>query len=226
MLRPLLHKLAAPVEAIARSRQERWATRGALAQAALRAAHSSQPDEDARRRLRDELGSSLNDASAALQILALHRDQFDMDRAYRLLSAAVRDVPVLPISPDRDQQFSLEDQLGRMPLTDAFAVLAQRQPMLLQLEASARATGASARADPTTRPRADSVKTYNLPRVSTLLGHGAPDGADPLLKSPLALSIASHYLEVVLECSSADSTASYFSSPTKKMMLSAGFGQG
>jgi hypothetical protein len=177
----------------------RGAGRGIPLRAALRAAHSAESDEDARSRLSHELGGSKRDIHHALNILAAKRDQFDMDRAYRLLHAAITSDPVESIRSDLRELFSQEEQLGRIPLAQAFAFLAERQPGLSHLHAAA--------AQP----------------VSALLGPAARNCSDPLLRSQLALSVVSQHLAIQSGSQEGDISCSYFSAPRKTITLSSGF---
>lgn len=211
------------VASFARTREQRWASRGVIARTTLRAAHSAEPDEDARRRLEGDLASNGQQAQDALTIFSRMREQFDTDRAYRLLYAAMTNTPVQPIAADRRDLFISEEQLGRMPLSDAFAFLAKRQPQLYQFEKAARV------ADGVTGPLlgdntgADDATVNAPPYVSALLGPGAQDCTDPLLRSQLALSIASQYLAIMAGSHDGDDSCSYFASPKKRMTLSSSF---
>jgi hypothetical protein len=211
------------VASFTQAREQQWAARGVILRAALRAAHSTEPDEDARHRLKEELASKRQQAQDALTIFSRMREQFDTDRAYRLLHAAMTDTPVQPIAAECYDLFLSEEQLGRMPLSEAFAFLAKRQPMLHQFERAAAAadgvTWALQRSD--TAAHDDMLDAH--PHVSTVLGPGAQDCTDPLLRSQLALSIASQHLAIIAGSHDGDDLCSYFASPKKRMTLSSGF---
>jgi hypothetical protein len=66
------------------------------------------------------------------------RDDFLNDRAYRLL-VGVRDGAVPPIDSSKRERFAREEKLGRLPLTEAFELLAASYPELDGLATRARA---------------------------------------------------------------------------------------
>ena len=70
---------------------------------------------------------------SAVSLAARRRSNFLWDRAFRLLSAALEGGPVKPIPPAFADLFEEEARLGRMPLQEAFAYLATREPGLLEL---------------------------------------------------------------------------------------------
>jgi hypothetical protein len=194
-IRAVLRQLMTVPSRALRRREQQWAARGVAPRAALRAAHSVESDEDARRRLKDEIASNGQGVREALAIFSKMREQYDTDRAYRLLYAVLTDTPVEPVAADHRDLFSREEQLGRMPLTEAFSFLAKHQPMLLEAAAP----------------------------VSLLLGPAAQDCTDRLLESQLALSIASQHLAILDGSHDGDDSCSYFLSPNKRMTLSSVF---
>jgi hypothetical protein len=89
------------------------------------------------------LTSEVSDISAdevAAEIERWHpREDFLNDRAFRLL-VGIRDGGAVPaIDPALDQQFAYEEELGRLPLREAFARLAATRPGLGDLEKRASA---------------------------------------------------------------------------------------
>ncbi|MGZ4201105.1 MAG: hypothetical protein ACXVRH_03490 [Thermoleophilaceae bacterium] len=121
-------------------------------------------DELARRvDLRERLEDDRTAISDAVEELGRKRESFIDDRAYRLLSAAMTGSAVRPIDPAMADLFRREEQLGRMPLKEAFEQLAALQPRLRDAK-----------------------------ETSELVGYGAGD-ADPLLRSDLAASVVSLY---------------------------------
>jgi hypothetical protein len=66
-----------------------------------------------------------------------HRDDFVNDRAYRLL-VGVRDGSVPPMNPSRHERFAREEELGCLPLSEAFERLAASYPELNAFETRAR----------------------------------------------------------------------------------------
>jgi hypothetical protein len=204
-------------------RSRRLVAHGEILRAALRAAHSVEADEDARHRLKDQLGDNIHQASHALTMLARMRHQYDLDRAYRLLKAALTDTPVQPSAPESRELFESEARLGTMPLPDAFAFLAQHRPQLRQLETARNVTSdLDEQARRLSGINATGVAEEDL-RLSSILGPAAVDCAEPLLQSQLALSIASHYLASPSPNYDGGHVDSYFSAPRKRMTLSSGF---
>ncbi len=67
-----------------------------------------------------------------------HRGDFVNDRAIRLL-VGVRDGVVPAIDPERRKQFAREEELGRLPLPEAFEVLTATCPELADIANRARA---------------------------------------------------------------------------------------
>jgi hypothetical protein len=162
------------------------------------------------------------DARDALAILSTKRDQFDVDRAFRLLASVMANTPVEPIPLERRGLFSLEEKLGRMPLDEAFAFLAERQPMLHQFIPNARASDAAI-ATSVNEEIKNTHKDDMPTRVSAAVGPAAQHCSDPLLRSQLALSLASHYLALLAGAQDGDISCSYFSSRKKRVTLSGGF---
>jgi hypothetical protein len=92
------------------------------------------PDEVARDALRDELREFPVGRVEAELSSWWPRDTFVDDRAYRLL-VAIRDrSPVPEIELSQRELFAQEQRLGRLPLPDAFAQLAELDPTLRTLE--------------------------------------------------------------------------------------------
>lgn len=128
---------------------------------------------------RDRLGARIGDAEAAreaIEMLSVGRDSFVKDRAYRLLTAAVGREDVRPIDPAVREAFQREEALGRMPLNEAFAHLAELEPDLTQ---AAEAEPLIGRSD----------------RMRELVGLQARSG-DPLLRSDVAASVVSQYVGI------------------------------
>lgn len=192
--------------------------RNLVARLALDAAYSAASDEVAVRRLRDHVTSHPAEARAALKLYAQRRDRFDLDRAYRLLAAAVTGEAVQPIPSDRYGLFDRERQLGRMPLSEAFAVLADREPQLRNLAAAARSKAHSTGATHSPDEDAETTTSWKAPP-----DENAQD--DPLYRSELARSIATQYLAIVDGSHDGDASSSYFALPRKKIVLTTHFRQ-
>lgn len=184
------------------------ADRKILYRAALKAAHSELNDVEAGKSLREQIQLHPRGARSALSLLGLTRDEFASDRAYRLLEAAIKNVSVEPVRGEMTDLFSREEKLGRLPLRDAFASLEQLEPALKSYEQVS--TGA-----------AHDRQTARH-SIGALVGPTASND-DPLIRSQLALSVASQFLAIVLDGASnlGDINTSYFSSPRKLVVRSA-----
>jgi hypothetical protein len=147
----------------------------------LRLAESELTDVEAKRQLREEVLAHPDAARKHLAHLAVLRDDFVRDRAFRLLAAAVDDSAVEPIPPGSVDLFAREEQLGRMTIREAFARLTELCPELAEFEAEAAAG----------RWTVESRDSMCVP-----LG-GLIEEGDPLLRSDLMLNIAMHYLMAV-----------------------------
>jgi hypothetical protein len=102
--------------------------------AALRQAASDAVDDVAAAALGAEVEDRDSAAVRAIEDLGDPRDNFLYDRAYRLLTAVVDGGPVRPIDPAMADLFAAEEELGRLPLQESFASLAQTEPRLAEVE--------------------------------------------------------------------------------------------
>jgi hypothetical protein len=120
--------------------------------------------------------------------LGADRTSYLNDRAYRLLTATVAAAPVRPIDPAVRGLFEAERELGRCPLSGAFERLASREPRLRP--------DAATEWDEHERSRRAVREGRRLPSVRgrrpRLTGMHA-EGADPLLHTALASSVAREY---------------------------------
>jgi hypothetical protein len=189
-----------------------------VVRAAHRAAESDEPDESAVLRLSSVVASAGRDARVALKYFADYRGEFETDRAYRLLEAAVKGEAVLPIREDCRELFGEEERLGRMPLADAFAVLAECTPGLRELAASA-----SASADGEARAVEAKRESEERRGASSMLLYEADDG-DALLDSVIARSIVAQYLQILEGSDDSDPSCAYFALPRKRVVLVTRFG--
>ena len=88
-------------------------------------------DELARRvGLRERLEDDQTAISDAAEHLGRKRESFVDDRAYRLFTAAMTGSAVRPIDPAVADLFRRKEELGRMPLKEAFEQLAALDPRL------------------------------------------------------------------------------------------------
>ncbi len=175
---------AMPAIQAAKERSERISP---AQRAAREAAYGPVDDEAAKVALGGRIGDEAEVLKEAAIHLAKRRDDYIGDRAYRLLSAAAAGTVVQSIPPERQELFTEEEAIGRMPIEQAFQRLAEIEPRLLDVERQARG--------------AELEDRGSLPldvdrRLRSLVG-GAAERDDELLRSNLASSIAQHYLRVL-----------------------------
>jgi hypothetical protein len=174
--------------------------------AATRAAYSSLDDEAAKLVLADRLDADSKVLNEATIDLSRRRDDYIHDRAYRLLSAAVAGTPVQATPPERQDLFAEEAALGRMPIEQAFARLAEMEPRLLEVQRQVQ----RGRAD------GDAEESGLLKRLRESLGGLVGGGASrhhELLRTSLASSIAHQYMWQLTGATEFGSpTAAYFDS--------------
>ena len=157
-------------------------------------AYSTLTDEEACTRLRKWIGGGSDALREAVESSARSRRGYISDRAYRLLNAAASNEPVQPIDPATAELFRAEEDLGRLPLGEAFDRLAEREPKLARLRAEAEAEAAS-------RPPDDRWKGYQErnARAHRLLREHLSRADDPLLGTFLARHMAAEYLRAIAE---------------------------
>jgi hypothetical protein len=155
--------------------------------AAVRIARSSLDDEHAKRELERDVVGYHDGVREAATALGKHRTEFVTDRAFRLLDAVLREAPVQAISPEYRDTFLREEELGRINVTSAFERLVAIEPRL------GECAGALLQ---TLLPNQENDKFSFGEQLSTLVGPGAQH-PDPLVRSQLALSIASYYIAIV-----------------------------
>jgi hypothetical protein len=169
-------------------------------------AYSRLGDDEARDQLRSRVEGDEQAVLNAVEWLALRRDEYVGDRAYRILLAAATDTPVKPIDPAMEDRFAAERELGSLPLGDAFERLARLEPGLREL-----AEDASLSDPDLTKHRVE------------LVGIGARS-KDPLLSSDLAASIVMQYVRARGGRSGeVDLSKSFFESPKKAGVRSGTF---
>lgn len=181
----LLGRLARALTRVIPIDHEQFAEQSAVHRSTRRLAESQLSDEEAKRELQTEIAAHPAGVEPTLQLMSRGRDDYVGDRSYRLLRAAVDDNPVEPIAADAAELFRREEELGQMSIKDAFALLADLEPALHDVEGDVRAGRLTA-------------QTKHRPIGSAEVPLGpAWKHADPLLRSNLALSIARHYLDVL-----------------------------
>lgn len=140
------------------------------------AAYSPESDGDLVAQLRARVPDDGFGLAAAITETARHRSDFIADRTHRLLRALAEDGPVIGIDPAVADLFEQEEHLGRLPLREAFARLADRDPGLLELH--------------------DRGEAASRCEITDLVGIRARSH-DPLLMSDISASIAMQYLDTV-----------------------------
>lgn len=162
-----------------------------LAFAALELAYKDKSDESLRDELAVRSGRDARCGEKAIGILARGRTSFVSDRAYRLLVAAVSDRGVEPIDASVRELFDEEERLGRLPLGEAYARLAESEPRLREVEARVRQEEWSGGyEDP-----AHHLPTFVREAVEELVGVRARRGG--VLATDLANSLVQLYLLIV-----------------------------
>jgi hypothetical protein len=163
--------------------------------AANAAARSDVDDETARKRVASAIETNRRGIKPVLAHLEAARPTFISDRSRRLLTAVSEDSPnVAPPPSQYATIFRREEELGRLPINEAFRSLIAIEPRL----AGITATGSD---------------------LAMVLGPLA-SGGDDLSRSDLALSIASHYLEAQSEDGpELDTGCAYFDAPLVRVVL-------
>jgi hypothetical protein len=195
-------------EAMARSARTMPVTR-----AATKAAYTSLDDEAARLELSGELNA---DAEVIRETLANYpsRDDYIADRAYRLLAAAATGSAVATMPAERADLFTQEEEIGRTPMVQAFARLAETEPGLLEIEQQTRPVIEDHDLDQCGLPK--EIRH----RLARLVGGGARSDRQ-LLHTPLATSIVHQYLQILAgNARLGTPDVSYFDSPIKHFVSS------
>lgn len=150
----------------------------------MQVVYSHMTDEHAVAHLKEFVEADPGAAQATLSYVDRTRARspaYDTDRAHRILLAAINGAPPAPVEPEGAELFERERELGWTPLETAFHQLAGEVPELGQIAALVESRPGS---------------TASIRRVLKFVGpRSAHD--DPLLRSPLALTVASRYLDAV-----------------------------
>jgi hypothetical protein len=198
-------------EQMARSERTMPVTR-----AARKEAYSSLDDESAKARLCERLEAEPEVVEEALTHFR-QRDDYIEDRTYRLLAAAAADTTVAPIPPERAELFAQEEEIGRMPMEQAFARLAEIEPGLLDLKSQVSQVEAV--------EKNSDRRDCGLPKqikepLHRLVGGGARSDND-LLHTTLATSIVHQYLrQLAGDKRVGTPDTAYFDSPIKHFTAS------
>ena len=179
-----------------------------ISRAALGQAASSADDETAVATLRGDVSEGGAAVREAIKYLGDPRDNFLYDRAYRLLTAAVDGGPVRPIDPTIGDLFLAEERLGRLPLRDAFAYLAQTEPRLLDVEREI----SERRSEFLMDSSQDEMIRVVLNRIERLVGFSARDNGW-LMRSDLTQAVVFRYLLAVAGARNEDAMLSLFQRP-------------
>jgi hypothetical protein len=184
-----------------------------ITRVARKAAYSSLDDEAAKLKLSEEMGT---DAELIQETLTNYpnRDDYIADRAYRLLAAAATRTSVASMPAEQADLFTQEKTIGRTPMRQAFARLAETEPGLLEIEQQSR-----------TSPEDHNSEQCGLPnetrqRLARLVGGGARSDHQ-LLHTTLATSIVHQYLQILAGNTHLGTPdIAYFDSPIKHYVSS------
>jgi hypothetical protein len=173
--------------------------------AALARAHPDD-DEAAAAALRPVVRAEPDGARTLIERFSLGRESPSTDRIVRLVTAALNDAPVVPISPEHAALYTRLDALVRMPIGDAFRQLAEGAPELDRLAASVDPCPAAASEDDTQAMAWNMAWRRRLARVvGPRSGH-----TDPVLRTTRMEQLALAYLRIAAgDATGGDATTSY-----------------
>jgi hypothetical protein len=184
-----------------------------VTRAARKEAYSSLDDEATKARLSERLEAEPEVTGPEVVEEALihfgQRDDYIDDRAYRLLAAAAASTTVAPSPPERADLFAQEEEIGRMPMEQAFERLAEIEPGLLDLKSQVEAV-----------EKNGDLRSCGLPKqikepLHRLVGGGASSDHE-LLHTSLATSIVHQYLrQMAGDQRVGTPEVAYFDSPIK-----------
>jgi hypothetical protein len=140
-------------------------------------------DEEARVRVAPVVKAKPSGAREALEFLADRRDEYLTDRAYRLIVAAMNGQSVINVDIDKQDLFSREAVLGRLPINDAFAHITELSPDLDYLREKVES-------DPAT------YGPVMLKDIAEIVGPRAKR-TDSLVRSRVAIGVTIEYLTIL-----------------------------
>jgi hypothetical protein len=180
--------------------------------AALRQACGSLKDVDAKTALQAEIKNHKRGGAHALKTLKLTRAEFQYDRAYRLLKSVLSNEEVGPMPTHSAYLFEREWQLGRAPLREAFEHLKLLEPRLHDIEINSLSVARQSVTESVTQRQA--VRR----RLNALLGP-ISQHPDAIVRSQLALSVASQYLAILTgDTELGDLDTPYFEAPVRTVV--------
>jgi hypothetical protein len=168
---------------------------GELKKIALEFASEGREDSDAVSALRLAAGSHRKDlvkAGAELRFDGFFREDRTQNRAHRLISAAVSDGVVVPVTAHEEELFERTEELKSLPVDVAFSSLASLQPKLGELVGQVQSAW-SASTELNDEERLTSILRFSLHGLGPLVGPDAVS-TDPLVKSQLAFGIGRVHL--------------------------------
>jgi hypothetical protein len=182
----------------------------AVSRAARRFAISSLDDEEAVTALQMTTAARRRSAKVTLSLLSQERNEFEADRAYRLLEAAITGSTVESIRPQWNELFAREEQLARMPLVGAFNEICHLQPSLRELQDDIEA----GRIKPALS--SDGFLDWTVhEKLATLVGPRAHHD-DSLVRSTLTRSLVAQYLMISTGATQYGGVdTSYFAAPRR-----------
>jgi hypothetical protein len=161
----------------------------------MRATYSDESDDEAVETVRPAVEANRKAAKAMLDHVAdilLSQRGYVEDRTYRLLTAALEGTSPADISGEQREPFMRERDLGRMPLTDAFGLLAELAPGLRAVERTVKDGAHAGAGDVSTR----AMPPMPIQEIDSLVGPTARS-PDPLARSEVAVSIVVAYLRAI-----------------------------
>lgn len=191
--------------------------------ATIRAAVSTDTDQEAVSHLREVVAKDRREADSAWRILQGSDLRYDMDRARRLLGAALTGREVEPPPADRLDLFDQEERLGRMPLDQAFDLLAQRRPGLREIATRAAGARGTRRAKASGWSLQIGTHVIKAAPISNEAGTALSSFAgesDALAESGIARAIAKEYLMVLEGTLDRDTTTPHFN--CRKLIVQTG----
>ncbi len=179
---------------------------------AMRQACTDLDDEVAKEVVKVQIQGRERGVRRALGVLRVNRHEYQGDRAYRLLEAAYNNEAVAAIAADVSDLFARERELGHMPLGNAFGCLTELEPRLNKVDLDTRG-------DPDViAPETLTRQTASGESISMLVGPSSQH-PDPLVRSGIALNIASQFLAIQAgESGFGKADMSYFDAPGRRVV--------
>ncbi len=177
-----------------------------LVDLAYELADSDADDEAAASRLRAAFSQQKDSDRAvaySLDRLARARERRVGDRAYRIAQAAATGAPVKPVEPACVALFGRLQEMGEMPIGEAYAELVRLVPELARVVDTAEPLPAAKVQSPDAEAQKLDDETLTLKwghrqhqRIASLIGHDAAH-PDPLVKTSAMAGLVVSYMRIV-----------------------------